>query len=160
MWESIDGGNNFTQVGANLGANESVVSLVSGGQVGANNFPNVLFVGTDNPAIYRRPAAGGGLTQLTGYGGGTPWDLAMDPLNWASLFAVDITNSRIWRSINADNANAANVAFANITANLMAVAGANFGAPDNRIRQSSDGHRPAARRRAWRCLRDTRIGCG
>ena len=139
VWESTDGGNTFATVGA-IGAGESVFSVIAGGrQAGVNNI-NVLFAGTNGPAVYRRTAAAGGLSSLTGYGGGTAWDLAVDSSNWANLFVDDITNNKLWRSTNADAAVAADVNFTDITGNLLAVAGATF-VPQTSEQPGEDAHR-------------------
>ncbi len=124
VWESTDGGNNFKQVGA-LAAGEGVTTIVAGGRQGGADRINVLFAGTTAARVYRRDA-GGVFAALTGYAGNTPWDLATDAEDWSHLFVVDVVGKRVWRSLNADAPNAGNVAFANITGNLLVVAGAGF----------------------------------
>ena len=102
VYESLDGGNTWTSLGAAADAN----AMAYGGYQGITAEPSVLWVATDN-GVYLRPATGGALAQ-TAYAGAAALSVTVDSTDWTQAWVVD-AKSQIWYT------NTAGAAWTNIT---------------------------------------------
>jgi len=98
VYESLDQGATITQLSGPGVTTFGQDAIAYGGKSGGIDNLGVLYVGTGE-TVYVRTAAAGALTLSTAYTGGTVRDIALDPDDWNTAFAVDATN--VYRTSNA-----------------------------------------------------------
>src|SRR5204862_8179563 len=118
LYESFNQGDLFTNLGG-PGANGDGDPLVYGGISGGVANPDLIYAGLGN-AVYKRTAAAGPITATGALPAGASdvTDLAVDPNNWNTVFAVD--GSRVYLSRNAGGT------WADVTGNLPSVSSLDF----------------------------------
>ncbi len=99
VWESLDGGNNFTQVPTTTSVPlaTTTLALVYGGFLANVAQPNVLLWGDSNGRLYFRDQGSGTAIEVVSYtaaGGLAPVDIALDPDNYKTVYVTD--RSHVW----------------------------------------------------------------
>ncbi|HEV3339383.1 MAG TPA: hypothetical protein VG125_03470, partial [Pirellulales bacterium] len=107
VWESVDGGNNFTQLfGGGTTNSLTGAPMAYGGMLNGAPNPFVLWVGTGAQVLLR--TANGGFLNPTSYAGGTVTALTINPNNWQEAIVAD-SSGQVWLTTNAGTT------FSNIT---------------------------------------------
>jgi hypothetical protein len=106
VWESFDGGNDFAKVPSTISPLTS--NSISGAPIayGAQNNPDVIWLGADSQVLLRSTA--NGTLAATAYSGGRVTSISVDPNNWQRAFVTD-ANGSIWMTTNGGSS------FTNIT---------------------------------------------
>jgi subtilisin-like proprotein convertase family protein len=118
LYESLNEGGSFANLGG-PGANSDGDPLVYGGTSGGVANPDLIYVGVGN-AVYERTTAGGPITATSALpaGASSIVDIAVDPNDWNTVFAID--DSHVYRSRNAGGI------WTNVTGDLASISSLNF----------------------------------
>lgn len=109
VFESLDQGDNITEIGRGVVGN----GMAYGGSAGGVANPEVLYVAANNGVFVRTNAAGPLARTAAPFPGGTALDVAFEPFNWVNAFGI--SGSAIFQTTNAGGS------WANITAGLTNV---------------------------------------
>jgi len=106
IYESTDQGNTVSML-ADLGT--SIGGIAAGGMLNGVPDSSILYVSAGS-SLYLRSTAGGSLSLLSAYAGGSIRDIVLNPTDWHDAFVV--SSSSVWQTIDAG------LHWSNITANL------------------------------------------
>jgi subtilisin-like proprotein convertase family protein len=118
LYETFNQGNSFTNLGG-PGANGEGDPLVYGGTSAGVANPDLIYVGVGND-VYKRTTAGGQIAATSALppGASTIVDIAVDPNDWNTVFAID--DSHVFRSRNAGGV------WTDVTGDLPSISSLNF----------------------------------
>ncbi len=110
LYESLDQGNNISEVVLTNGINNTAMAY--GGRSGGVTNADVLYAGS-SARIFIRTNAGGLMLASAAYAGGTPRDISLDPDDWRTAFVID--SDQVFTTANAGGS------WADITGDLAGV---------------------------------------
>ena len=115
VYESLDQGDNYTEIGVGIRVNATAGEPIAYGAAGN---PDILYIGSTNRIFVRTAAAPAALTQSAAYGGGIVSDIAIDPNDPQRAFVSD--NDGVFFTTNAGTS------WTDITGNLTTFNPANL----------------------------------